>query len=156
MICNCEIVERSERGLRCLKCGFLIIKDTELVKPDKETAHNFVKVKKKTITCHACGSTQYYIGELNRCVVCNKSLTKEKENMNKVERNKTCNFQYMRPNSDNQNRIETVRTIFKLAEKELREVLNASRETSLVWTNLEQACMFAIKGICLDGEFSDE
>ena len=65
-------------------------------------------------------------------------------------RKDACNFDYIRPSDCAQKRIEAVRTAFKNVENELRATLFNTRETSLVWTHLEQACMWATKGICLD------
>lgn len=65
-------------------------------------------------------------------------------------RNETCNFQYMKPSDNGAKRIEEIRLVFTTAEKALRGKLSESRETSIVWTKLEEACMFATKGICLD------
>lgn len=56
----------------------------------------------------------------------------------------------MKPSEEGAKKIEAVREAFKTCEASLRELLSSSRETSLVWTSLEQACMWATKGICLD------
>lgn len=71
-----------------------------------------------------------------------------------ASRNVTCNFDYMKPTKEGTERIEAVRAVFKTCETELRSILRPSRETSCCWTDLEKACMMAVKGICLDGEFS--
>lgn len=65
-------------------------------------------------------------------------------------RKDACNFDYIKPSENAQKRIEAVRAAFKNVENELRAALYSTRETSLVWTHLEQACMWATKGICLD------
>lgn len=71
--------------------------------------------------------------------------------MGNCTRNECCNFNYMKPSEEDTMRIEAVRAAFKTCEASLRAILTGSRETSLVWTSLEQACMWATKGICLDG-----
>lgn len=69
-------------------------------------------------------------------------------------RNDSCNFDYMKPvDEDTIKRLEETRQVFKTAEQQLRAILNPSRETSLCWTSLEQACNAATKGICLDEKF---
>lgn len=68
-------------------------------------------------------------------------------------RNVTCNFNYMKPEAEGVERIERIRQVFMTCESELRSILRPSRETSICWTDLEKACMMAIKGVCLDGEF---
>ncbi len=60
-----------------------------------------------------------------------------------------CNFQWMRPNVDGQELIEVVRSAFMHLENTLRGVLPSSRESSLVWTNLEQACMWSTKSLVM-------
>lgn len=67
----------------------------------------------------------------------------------------SCNFQWMKPNEEGQLRIESVRAAFMTLEKDLRNILPWSRETSLVWTNLEQACMWATKSLCLSNVNTD-
>jgi hypothetical protein len=53
-------------------------------------------------------------------------------------------------------KMTAVRDILSEAEARIRELLSPSRETALVWTKMEEACMWGIKSLCLDATFKEE
>lgn len=82
--------------------------------------------------------------------------TSEQSYRYEKERKSTCNLHYMSGFSEDVlGKMIQIRAILIEADSRLREILNPSRETSLVWTKLEEACMWAIKGLCLDATFKD-
>lgn len=53
---------------------------------------------------------------------------------------------------DTQKRIGAVQDLFEDLYADLDSILRPSRETSLVWTQLEYACLIACKGLIRDEE----
>lgn len=55
-------------------------------------------------------------------------------------------------NDDQKNRIEEIRNVFSNVYNLIEQDCKPSRETSLVYTKLEEAQFWAIKGITREGE----
>lgn len=59
-------------------------------------------------------------------------------------------FQYHKPAANQMDRIARVRSAFESLEAALRAEAQSNRERSLAFTNIEQAFMWAVKGIVLE------
>ena len=56
-------------------------------------------------------------------------------------------------NDDQKNRIEEIRNVFANVYNLIEQVCKPSRETSLVYTKLEEAQFWAIKGISREAQY---
>jgi hypothetical protein len=56
-------------------------------------------------------------------------------------------FEYQKPSAEGIARIEAARAVLRNAVVELEKILPPCRETALVWTKLEEASMWANKGL---------
>lgn len=54
--------------------------------------------------------------------------------------------------ADFTDRMTKVRQAFITLESEIEDQLPHTRESSLAWTNLEQALMWAIKSLCIESQ----
>lgn len=55
--------------------------------------------------------------------------------------------EYIAVNEEKNNRIQKIRELFSNLYNEVEDICKSSRETSLVYTKLEEAQFWAIKGI---------
>jgi hypothetical protein len=62
------------------------------------------------------------------------------------------NYRHLKLNEDGQKRVERVQELFETLDRELMCMLLRGRETSLVTTHLETACMWAKKALSLQEE----
>lgn len=69
------------------------------------------------------------------------------------ERNQTCNMDYIQPGTVHTERMIQVRNAFRSLEDAIRPVLQSNRESSVCFTNVEQALMWAIKSCAVDSKF---
>ena len=59
---------------------------------------------------------------------------------------------FLETNDDQKNRIEEIRKLFSDVYNLIEQVCKPSRETSLVYTKLEEAQFWAIKGITREAQ----
>ena len=59
---------------------------------------------------------------------------------------------FLETNDDQKNRIEEIRKLFSDVYNLIEQVCKPSRETSLVYTKLEEAQFWAIKGISREAQ----
>lgn len=59
---------------------------------------------------------------------------------------------FLETNESQEGRIDIMRALFSDTYKTIEEYCKPSRETSLAFTKLEEACMWAIKGITREKE----
>ena len=60
--------------------------------------------------------------------------------------------EFIETNEEQKGRIEEIRKLFSDVYDKIDELCKSSRETSLVYTKLEEAQFFAIKGISREGK----
>lgn len=61
---------------------------------------------------------------------------------------------YLAVDEEKNNRIQHIRDVFSSIYDEIEKNCKASRETSLVYTKLEEAQFWAIKGITREGDIN--